>query len=266
MKRLSETYDPNIKWVDEHGDWCRVYPARLKLYHDLGLKDSDIERWCDRFEYDEYIKHVLTSKNDRDLFEKHPQSWKIVRDILSDKSTRCCGRTRYATAKDLLMDGLITDIIFTGIKKLCPDLHIKKNNQDEKLSLVSNAGIEPDFEVNGYLLEMKITKDKEDDKGRSKWAGTFTIRPEFDEVNRELLRYSKYNTPEHPLMFLRINHIDKLLAVISYDKFRPSKTDKSYYAYYRPRQFSNNIKTFIEIIGEEIRKEIKDIEQWKKSQ
>lgn len=264
MKKLSETYDPNIKWVEDSGTHGWIYWPRLKLYHDLGLKDTQLEKWFDKFKYDDYVKHVITSKNEKDLYEQHPKSWKKVRDVLLNRPERRKGRTCYETARDLLMDGLITDIIFIGIKSLCPDLNINKNKQDENLSLVSKAGIEPDFNVNGYPLEMKITKDKEDDYGRSKWAGTFTIRP--GELDRELFRYSKYNSHEYPLMFLRINHVDKLLAVIGYDKFRPSKTDKSYYAYYRPRQFSNNIKTFIKTIGEEIRKEIKDIEQWKKSQ
>ena len=264
MEKINETF---IEYKPENGfDGCKVYHNRLNFYHKLGK--NQIPQDCEIFGYDPYIEHVLTSDSDLDLYKKDPKSWEFVRNTLLPRHERRGNRTCFATAKDILMDGLVTDVMQNGFKNYCPELKIEKSNQDSKLSLISNATLEPDFKVyiNGmvYLVEMKIANDREDSKGRKKWSGTFTIRTEYDEVNRELLRYSKYNKPIHPLLFLRINPKDNYVAVIAYDKFIKSKSgDGTYYAHYRPRIF-NNLESLIKIINEEIRKEINDIQKWKK--
>lgn len=267
-----------MEYVKEEGAGMRLFHDRLKFYRRLGFRDSQLQAWCKRFKYKPYIYEIITCETDEELFHKFPETWKFVKETLGKKYKRRAGRTCFATAKDLLMDGLITDIILEGVRHNCPTLKIRKNDVDSQLELNSTATHEPDFivEVGGkeYYLEMKITKNKEDLQGRKQWSGnTLTIRPAYDGVKRELFNYSDYNTNQRPVMFLRINPSleteqtsPMCLAVVGYHKFESSKdNDGSYYAFYRPSWFKGYNQMFTNI-GEEIKKEIKDIEEWKKCQ
>ena len=264
MKRMSESLDTN--YIQDNGYGCRVYPSRLEFYYKLGLKDSQIEKWCDKFGYEPYIKHVLFCKSDYELYQKHYESWKYVRDTLSSKHDRRGGRTCFATSKDILMDGLITDILIGSINHYYPDLDISKNDNDKQLSLNSNAELTPDFKVvmNGklYYVEMKITKEKKDGSERSDWSrNTLTVRPgKYNSVNKEIFRYKKFNNKYHPVMFLRINYTGGMFAVIAYDKFKPSSKDDTYFAYYR-QCFFNKLEDLTSGIVNEIKNEIESIEK-----
>lgn len=253
-----------------------VFDERKKFYNNLGLTDNQLPICCKRFGYEPYIEHVLVCNTDRELFEKYPDSWKFVRDILKDRNKD--GRTCFAFAKDILMDGLITDIIFSCVKKHSKNknIHIEKSKQDSKLNLLATSSIEPDFTVNGYYLEMKITKDVVDEQGRHTWGtDTLTVRDIYNAVNKQIKRYSEYNK-ESPLMFLRINAKDKYLIVKSYDKFRNSySNDGSMFVYYKgkknnnidDRKFFNNCDELGISIIESIKKEIEYIEKikiWKR--
>lgn len=246
-----------LQYVEDVGGGYHIYNQRIRLYHFLGFTDSQISQICKRFKYDDYIEHILTCESDYELFEKFPESWKYMRDTLTEATKRRHGRTVFATAKDILIDGMITDIILAGLNKHFPDLNIKKNGQDEKLSLMPKVDITPDFVVDGYPIEMKITTDKINE-GRHQWTGTsLTIRR--DDLDTELFRYNRFNTPEHPVIFLRIKNGNPTyqLAVIEYHKFVPSKIQKdgSYYAMYKPKVF-NSYMEMLKLIYEEINKEI----------
>lgn len=256
-----------IPYVEDEGKSGFIYPYRKDFYNKLGLTDSQIHNWCKKFGYKPYIYEIISCKDDRDLYNKYPKTWKFVRDTLEGNYQRCLGRTCFATAKDILFDGLVTDIILASIKNYYPELHIRKNDNDEQLELNSNAELTPDFIVNvggkNYYVEMKITKNKKDEYDRSEWSkNTLTIRNNYNTLKKELFRYREFNTPEIPLMFLRINPgVDNepmRLAVIGYDKFRKSKKDDSYYAFYRLVYF-NSLKDMSIYIGKEIEKEIQEI-------
>lgn len=266
-----------MEYIPEEGSGMRLFYDRLKFYRRLGFEDSQLQSWCKRFNYKPYIFEILFCETDEELFNSFPETWKFVRETLKDKTKRRAGRTCFATAKDILMDGLMTDIILAGIKHKHPELNIRKNDVDSQLELNSRATHEPDFivKVNGqeYYLEMKITKNKEDELGRKQWSEkTLTIRPDYDGVKRELFNYSGYNTNQRPVMFLRINPClesepssPMCLAVVDYNKFKPSKKqDGSYYAFYRPSWFKGYDEMFTNI-GDEIIKEIKDTKKiWRK--
>lgn len=252
MSEIIYTQDTGTKgWISN---------PRINLYHKLGFTDEQIKTWCDYFKYHGYIYEILTCENDRELFEKYPMTWKFVRSMLLDKSQRRLGRTCFETAKDLLWDGFITDIIYLGLTKQCPDIIISKNNQDTKLSLLPNATHEPDFIINGRLVEMKQNKDS------TRWSSsTITVRPgDNGKELQSLFNYSKYNTDDSPLYFLRINYDKNILTIVKYNDFKPSKikygnecNDGSYYVHYTPFYFENDIKDFINTLGNAIRTIIK---------
>lgn len=230
-------------------DW--IYWSRLKFYHKMGFTNSQLGRWCERFGYSSHVANILTCTKEGDLptdtveyIQKNLGGGK--RKLKDDDD-----RTSFEKSRDILMDGLCTDIIHAGTNHYYPTLKISKNKQDKKLDLVSKASIDPDFEVEidgqKYLIEMKTMKNKVDKLNRNVWSGTFTIRK--DDLEKEFSRYEKYNTRKHPLLFLRINPEDGLLAVIPYSKFRPSKSpDGSYYAYYTPIKF-NTLEELCKGIG-----------------
>lgn len=226
-----------------------VSDVRFSMLEGWGLTPEALSFFCKQiFKYKQYVTDIILSKDERDLFETRNESWHLMRQIMEPDgmSARRRERNCYAAAKDILVDGMFTDIILLHIHYFFPDLNIRKNKQDEALELKQQASIEPDFVINDKCyLEMKITRDSTDELNRSLWTNkTLTIRPA--RLESELLRYKGF---KH-LYFLRINYTSQLLAVIKYADFRPSITgDGSYYAKYDVKKFGNaDFEGFIKLI------------------
>lgn len=235
-----------------------VAETRLSMLNDWGITHDVLSFFCRQiFKYKDYVTDIILSKNEKDLYETHNESWHLMRQIMEpdDMCVRRRERNCYAAAKDILADGMFTDIILLHIRYFFPELNIRKNKQDEVLELKQQASIEPDFLINGAIyLEMKITRDNTDELNRSSWTKkSLTIKPERAE--NELLRYEGFR--QH-LYFLRINYTSKLLAVINYIDFKKSKSgDGSYYAMYDVKNYGNtDFKGFIKLIRNAIRNEI----------
>ena len=244
----------NIDYKEDKGnDNPYIYSARMKLLNTLGLQPDDILSYCKQFDYPDYIGEILLSKSDKDLYDKYPETWKFVRDTLETKTKRRRGRTCYATSKDILMDGVFTDIMVYNLKKYCPDIKVNKNEQDSNLTLNENASTEPDLIINGRRVEMKQSKDS------TRWSDkTITIRPIDGELESGLFRYSKYNSFENPLYFLRINYDRCILTIVRYDDFRESfSKDGSYFARYTPYMFKHSMEDFSKVLGRAIKDKIR---------
>ena len=233
-----------------------VYRTRFNMLDYWGFTREKLNRLCnDVFKYKQYVIDIVMSENERDLHENHNQAWHRMRKLMEkdNMENRRNGRDCYTTAKDILADGLFTDVLLHRMRELFPELNIKKNEQDEVLELKDSVSNEPDFVINGlYRLEMKISQDHKDAKNRSKWTNkTLTIRPE--NLQSELLRYKDFPN----LYFLRINHSDRLCCVIKYTDFRPSfSKDGSYYAKYNVKKYCSDFDKFLTTIRNLISEQI----------
>lgn len=235
-----------------------VYNTRLKLLKSWGYDTDKIIEYLRNKQYPSYIEGVLfNTTNSKELYDNYYDSWVEYYNISSTfNQYRLKDRTPYCTSKDLLMDGLFTSIMIDFYNKKHPDKPLIINEQDMNLELVTNASLAPDFTLmdGRVYLEMKICSNgvDRDEKNRNTFQSTsITIRG--DDVERMYKRYGIYQ--DRPFYYLFINHTDKQLVVIKYNKFKNShngpngQNDGSIYA--NPKIFKPIKSPNGEVVGYE---------------
>ena len=263
-KQLTFDFD-KLEYVEDNGskDYF-VYPVRMKMLKESGYDDEKILKFIqdnpDKINIS--IAHYIIDTSSHDLYDKHFESWEKLQKNMS--ASRLHGRSKFTAGKDISSDGLVEKIILSEIQD-DDKFSIKENPQDEYLDIISQASTSPDFEVmindQKYLIEMKIGGDKRylDVYNRSVWTDkTFTIRK--GDIEREYGRYKKYNTPEHPLYFLRINPFRHEFSLVGYNEFIPSKIkpyDGSIFSYHTPISYTDLFD-----LGKKIKEEIKNKLIW----
>lgn len=232
------------------GDFDKIYRNRLTFLKSMGYTEEDMYRLANEFKFSRNVRDVLVAKSDEDLFKKNYAAWREIREVYGDKWNR--REARYAkegdksqyrtclqTAKDLIIDSFIEQLLVSDIKN---DNEIKIERSDERTGFNFNpsATTEPDFKINGgeYQMEMKISHTKTHFRNDS----VFVI----ERLKEEFTKYRKY---KDNLLFLRIESNNKKFIVLRYDEFDDegvAKFDRLRVKYFNnPKEFGEQLTTAV---------------------
>ena len=194
-----------------------VYFSRVKMLKSFGYSIKGMISLAKQYRFSQSAIDVLTSYDDKDLYNRNVNSWVEIRKYMSwsRRQWRINGapiyRTAFSTARDIASDALVTHVLHDSILKHS-DLDINMNNPNDNLfTFIKNAKIDPDFKVNEKLVEMKISTNKL--SGFSNDNCSFQIAKTL--VESELTKYKD----NEDIIFLRIDANNQKFAFILYKEF-----------------------------------------------